>query len=189
MSCLSAPLTNAVSAYLCICVFVFVYLKVRHPGTLFLRSQNQYLFKNIATGETSQDITSLTNITFKTRHMGREDVFRRKKYTIPKLNAFLSILVPRVTSQNFKMGPLWDFEKRPFQVFFAYLGPFFHFWAIFGPFFGVGQIFLVSRHHGGHHRSILIFGLFHFLAIFGHFLAVFAFLGHFCIFKWFQENQ
>ena len=47
-------------------------------------------------------------------HMGREDVFRRKKYTIPKLNAFLSILVPRVTSQNFKIGPLWDFEKRPF---------------------------------------------------------------------------
>ena len=69
--------------------------------------------------------------------------------------------------------------------FFAYLGPFFSFLGRFGPFFGVGQIFLVSRHHGGHHRSILIFGLFHFLAIFGHFLAVFAFLGHFCIFRWF----
>ena len=60
--------------------------------------------------------------------------------------------------------------------FFAYLGPFFSFLGRFGPFFGVGQIFLVSRHHGGHHRSILIFGLFHFLAIFGHFF------GRFCIF-------
>ena len=34
MSCLSATLTNAVFAYLCICVFVFVYLQVKHPGTL-----------------------------------------------------------------------------------------------------------------------------------------------------------
>ena len=48
MSCLSATLTNAVFAYLCICVFVFVYLQVRHPGTLFLRSSYHYLFKNIA---------------------------------------------------------------------------------------------------------------------------------------------
>ena len=50
MSCLSATLTNAVFAYLHICVFVFVYthLQVRHPGTLFLRSSYHYLFKNIA---------------------------------------------------------------------------------------------------------------------------------------------
>ena len=48
MSCLSATLTNAVFAYFCICVFVFVYLQVRHPGTLFLRSSYHYLFKNIA---------------------------------------------------------------------------------------------------------------------------------------------
>merc|ERR1711963_93991 len=48
MSCLSATLTNAVFAYLCICVFVFVYLQVRHPGTMFLRSSYHYLFKNIA---------------------------------------------------------------------------------------------------------------------------------------------
>ena len=34
--------------YLRICVFVFVYLQVRHPGTLFLRSSYHYLFKNIA---------------------------------------------------------------------------------------------------------------------------------------------
>ena len=47
MSCLSAPLTNAVFAYLCICVFVFVYLQVRHPGTLFLRSWYHHLSENI----------------------------------------------------------------------------------------------------------------------------------------------
>ena len=74
---------------------------------------------------------------------------------------------------------------RVFWLFLVFLGLIFTQPHCFGPFFGVGQIFLVSRHHGGHHRSILIFGLFHFLAIFGHFLAVFAFLGHFCIFKWF----
>ena len=34
--------------YLCICVFVFVYFDVRHLGTLFLRSSNNILFKNIA---------------------------------------------------------------------------------------------------------------------------------------------
>ena len=34
--------------YLCICVLVFVYLNVRHLGTLFLRSSYHYLFKNIA---------------------------------------------------------------------------------------------------------------------------------------------
>ena len=34
--------------YLRICVFVFEYLQVRHPGTLFLRSSYHYLFKNIA---------------------------------------------------------------------------------------------------------------------------------------------
>ena len=48
MSSLSATLTNAVFAYLCICVFVFVYFEVRHPETLFLRSPCHYLFKNIA---------------------------------------------------------------------------------------------------------------------------------------------
>ena len=47
MSCLSAPLTNAVFAYLCICVFVFVYLQVRHPGTLFLSSLYHHLSENI----------------------------------------------------------------------------------------------------------------------------------------------
>ena len=34
--------------YLCICVFAFVYLQVRHPGTLFFRSSYNYLLKNIA---------------------------------------------------------------------------------------------------------------------------------------------
>merc|ERR1711963_941594 len=48
MSCLSATLTNAVFMYLGTCVFVFVYLQVRHQGTLFLRSSYHYLFKNIA---------------------------------------------------------------------------------------------------------------------------------------------
>ena len=33
--------------YLCICVFVCVYLDVRHLGTLFLRSSYHLLFKNI----------------------------------------------------------------------------------------------------------------------------------------------
>ncbi len=50
---------------------------------------------------------------------------------------------------------------------------------IFGPFWAVfwgGSNFLVSRHHGGHHISILIFGLFHFLAIFGRFRIFGAFL-------------
>ena len=45
---LSATLTEAVFVYLCICVFVFVYLHVRHLGTLFLRSLQQGLLKNIA---------------------------------------------------------------------------------------------------------------------------------------------
>merc|ERR1711963_874669 len=48
MSCLSATLTNTVFAYLCICAFIFVYLKVRQPGTLFPRPSYHYLFKNIA---------------------------------------------------------------------------------------------------------------------------------------------
>merc|ERR1711944_170016 len=48
MSCLSATLTNTVFAYLCICVFIFVYLKVTQPETLFLRSSYHYLFKNIS---------------------------------------------------------------------------------------------------------------------------------------------
>ena len=47
MSCLSATLTNALFAYLCICVFVFMYLQVRHPGTLFLRSLYHHLSENI----------------------------------------------------------------------------------------------------------------------------------------------
>ena len=34
--------------YLCICVFVCVYLDVRHLGTLFLRSSYHLLFKNIS---------------------------------------------------------------------------------------------------------------------------------------------
>ena len=43
MSCLSALFSKN-----CICVFVFVYFDVRHLGTLFLRSSNNILFKNIA---------------------------------------------------------------------------------------------------------------------------------------------
>jgi len=39
---------RTVFVYLCICVFVFVYFDVRHLGTLFLRSSNNILFKNIA---------------------------------------------------------------------------------------------------------------------------------------------
>ena len=77
------------------------------------------------------------------------------------------------------------FEKRPFLVFCLLKTIFF----IFGPFFGVGQFFLVSRHYGGHHRSILILDFFIFWPSLAIFFAVFAFLGHFCIFKWFQENQ
>ena len=34
--------------YLHVCVFVFVYLRVRHSGTLILRSSYHYLLKNIA---------------------------------------------------------------------------------------------------------------------------------------------
>ena len=34
--------------YLHICVFLFVYLQVRHPGALFLTSSYHYLFINIA---------------------------------------------------------------------------------------------------------------------------------------------
>ena len=34
--------------YLCICVFVCVYLDVRHLGTLFLRSSYHLLFKNVS---------------------------------------------------------------------------------------------------------------------------------------------
>ena len=41
-------LAQTVFVYLCICVFVFVYFDVRHLGTLFLRSSNNILFKNIA---------------------------------------------------------------------------------------------------------------------------------------------
>ena len=45
---LFATLTEAVFVYLCICVFAFGYLHIRHLGTLFLRSSYHYLFKNIA---------------------------------------------------------------------------------------------------------------------------------------------
>ena len=54
----------------------------------------------------------------KGRHMGREADFREKKCTIPKLNVFICTLVVGITSQNFKIGPLGDFEKTRFCVFF-----------------------------------------------------------------------
>ena len=41
-------LTKTVFVYLCICVFAFVYLGVRHSGTLFLRSSYHMVFKNIS---------------------------------------------------------------------------------------------------------------------------------------------
>ena len=44
MSCLSATLAKL---YFCIYVFVFVYLQVRHPKTLFLRSSYHHLSENI----------------------------------------------------------------------------------------------------------------------------------------------
>ena len=43
---LSDNLTKTVFVYLCICVFAFVYLGVRHLGTLFLFVP--FLFKNIS---------------------------------------------------------------------------------------------------------------------------------------------
>ena len=39
---------QTVFVYLCICVFVCVYLDVRHLGKLFLRSSYHLLFKNIS---------------------------------------------------------------------------------------------------------------------------------------------
>ena len=59
-----------------------------------------------------------------------------KKCTIPKLNVIFFILVVRVSSQNFKIGPLQDFEKMrfwPILGLFLILG---HFRAVFGPFLG-----------------------------------------------------
>ena len=83
-------------------------------------------------------------------HMGREDDLSKKKSTIPKLNVIFFILVVRVSSQNFKIGPLQDFEKMrfwPILGLFLILG---HFWAVFGPFLGRflgGSNFLVTKHH------------------------------------------
>ena len=75
------------------------------------------------------------------RHMGREDDLSQKKSTIPKLNVIFFILVVRVSSQNFKIGPLQDFEKMrfwPILGLFLILG---HFRAVFGPFFGGFKFF------------------------------------------------
>jgi len=40
--------------YLCICEFAFVYLGVRHLGTLFLMSSYHLVFKNISHHESFQ---------------------------------------------------------------------------------------------------------------------------------------
>ena len=76
-----------------------------------------------------------------TFHMGREDDLSTKKSTIPTLNVIFFILVVRVSSQNFKIGPLQDFEKMrflPILGLFLILG---HFRAVFGPFFGGFKFF------------------------------------------------
>ena len=76
------------------------------------------------------------------QHMGREAELRLKKSTIPKLNVFICTLVVGITSQNFKIGPLGDFEKTRFCVFFwpknTFWGPirvpkvcFWGFWGLF----------------------------------------------------------
>ena len=73
--------------------------------------------------------------------MGREDALSKKKSTIPKLNVIFFILVVRVSSQNFKIGPLGDFEKMrfwPILGLFLILG---HFRAVFGPFLGGFKFF------------------------------------------------
>ena len=115
--------------------------------------------------------------------MGREDALSKKKSTIPKLNVIFFILVVRVSSQNFKIGPLQDFEKMrfwPILGLFLILG---HFRAVFGPFFGGVQIFWSLNIIGDDHRPILFFIVFHFLAIFVDF-GLFFILGCFCIFGW-----
>ena len=79
-----------------------------------------------------------------------------------------------ITSQNFKIGPLGDFEKMrfwPILGLFLILG---HFRAVFGPFFGGVQIFWSLNIIGGDHRQILFFIVFHFLAILGHFCRFWA---------------
>ena len=63
--------------------------------------------------------------------------------------------------------------------------PFLLFLPAFAFFSGRFQIFFGQQTLWGSPQINFNFGLFHFLLIFGHFLAVFAFLGHFCIFKWF----
>ena len=80
----------------------------------------------------------------------------------------------RVTSKNFKIGPLGDFEKMrfwPILGLFLILG---HFRAVFGPFFGGVQIFWSLNIIGGDHRPILFFIVFHFWAILGHFCQFWA---------------
>ncbi len=111
--------------------------------------------------------------------MGREDDLSKKKSTVPKLNVIFFILVVRVSSQNFKIGPLQDFEKMrfwPILGLFLILG---HFRAGFGPFFGGVQIFWSLNIIGGDHRPILFFIVFQFLAIFGHFGPFLSILGCF----------
>ena len=106
--------------------------------------------------------------------MGREDDLSQKKSTIPKLNVIFFILVVRVSSQNFKIGPLQDFEKMrfwPILGLFLILG---HFRAVFGPFFGGVQIFWSLNIIEGDHRPILFFIVFHFWAILGHFCQFWA---------------
>ena len=118
--------------------------------------------------------------------MGREDDLSQKKSTIPTLNVIFFILVVRVSSQNFKIGPLQDFEKMrfwPILGLFLILG---HFRAVFGPFFGGVQLLWSLNIIGGDHRPILFFIVF----IFGPFWAIFVnfglffILGRFCIFGW-----
>ncbi len=78
----------------------------------------------------------------------------------------------------------------------------FHFWpflavsvilARFRCFFGgFSHIFWSGDIMGGHHNSNFIFGCFHFLpflAIFGHFWAIFAFLGIFAFLSGFKRTS
>ena len=48
---------QTVFVYLCICVFVCVYLDVRHLGKLFLRSSYHLLFKNISHHRSFQGVS------------------------------------------------------------------------------------------------------------------------------------
>ena len=45
---LSDNLTQTAFVHLCVCAFAFVYLGVRHLGTLFLRCPHHLVFKNIS---------------------------------------------------------------------------------------------------------------------------------------------